>query len=117
MKRVDILSKIRENYEFVVEIGAGPAPYHRTNVIVDKYPFDNFERCANIQAVAPVIKADAVYLPFREKTIDLLFISQVVEHLPDPILFLKEAKRVAKDIYIETPSPVREVIFGWSFHR
>lgn len=117
MKRVEVLNKIRDDYEFVAEIGAGPAPYHGSNVIIDKYPFDNIERYANIHPIAPVIKADASSLPFLKKSVDLLFISQVIEHLPDPILFLKEAKRVARDIYMETPSIVREVIFGWSFHR
>lgn len=117
MKRVDVLNMIHSDYDFIVEIGAGPIPFYGTKVIIDKYPFENSERCANIKTVAPLIKADACSLPFLDKSIDLLFMSQVIEHLPDPILFLKEAKRTAKDIYIESPSSIREVLFGWSFHR
>lgn len=117
MKRIDVLGKISNEYKFVVEIGAGPTPFHATRLIVDKYPFDNYERSADMQAIAPVVKADAAALPFLDKSVDLLFMSQVIEHLPDPLRFLKEAKRVARDIYLESPSPVREVIFGWSFHK
>ncbi len=117
MKRVEVLNKIRNDYDLVVEIGAGPIPYYGSNVIIDKFPYDNAERCDNIKLIAPLIKADASSLPFVKKSVDLLFISQVIEHLADPLFFLKEAKRVAKDIYIESPSIIRETIFGWSFHR
>lgn len=117
MKRVEILNQIRNDYDFIVEIGAGPMPYHGSDLIIDKYPFDNTERCGDINKTAPLIKADACSLPFINGSVDLLFMSQVIEHLPDPILFLEEARRVARDIYIECPSIVRESIFGWSFHR
>jgi len=88
MKRVEVLNKIRNDYDFVFEIGVDSIPYHGSNIIIDKYPFNNVERSGNIHAIVPLIKADASLLPFAKSSVDLIFISQVVEHLPNPLLFL-----------------------------
>ncbi|NVN97280.1 methyltransferase domain-containing protein [Candidatus Nomurabacteria bacterium] len=117
MKHLEVLSQIQSDGLFTVEIGAGATPFAGSNLIIDKYPFDNLERAGNISTIAPLIKADAINLPFVDLSVDLLFLSQVIEHIEDPLLFLAEAKRTSKKIYLEWPSPTREVIFGWTFHR
>jgi ubiquinone/menaquinone biosynthesis C-methylase UbiE len=119
MKKQDILSQIPREYSsgFVLEIGAGPTPYAHTDVIVDKYPFDNFERSSDILQTALVVKGDATCLPLPDKSVDLLFLSHVIEHIDDPAAFLAEAQRVSRYIYLEWPSIIREVIYGWSFHK
>jgi SAM-dependent methyltransferase len=103
--------------DFVVEIGAGPAPFSHTKLILDKFPFENAERHGDIVRVAPIIKADAVKLPLADKACDVLFVSHVIEHIPDPARFIEEAKRCARYIYLEFPSALRELMYSWSFHR
>lgn len=63
-------------------------------------------------------------LPFPEKSFDIVLINYVLHHSGDPILLLKEAKRVAKDkivIYEDLPegflSKLRCKIHGVSFNK
>lgn len=44
----------------------------------------------------PHVWGDAIHLPFRSDTMDSLVLLEVLEHLPDPGLALKEAARVLK---------------------
>ncbi|MBI4590746.1 MAG: methyltransferase domain-containing protein [Candidatus Rokubacteria bacterium] len=118
MRRSTVLGRlpIRPS-DFVVEIGAGPAPFMYTKLILDKYPLDNIERYGDILNVAPIIKADAVKLPLADKACDVLFVSHVLEHLDEPGRFIAEAKRCARWIYLEFPTARRELMYAWSFHR
>jgi len=53
------------------------------------------------------IVADAHNLPFRDNTIDEIFAGQLIEHLKNPISFLKECRRVLKEggmVTIVTPN-------------
>lgn len=43
-----------------------------------------------------VINADAQYMPFKNNVFDTVFAGEVIEHIPDPYLFLQEVKRVLK---------------------
>jgi SAM-dependent methyltransferase len=118
MGRAEVLNSLPVGpSDFVVEIGAGPVPFHRTRLIVDKYPFDNLERHGDIVNLAPVIQADATKLPIADRGCDVLFVSHVIEHMPRPDLFIEEAKRCARDVYLEFPSLRRELMYAWSFHR
>ena len=47
-------------------------------------------------------------LPFEDGSVDFLFCRHTIEDLADPTHLLREIKRVAKQGYIETPSPVVE---------
>lgn len=64
-----------------------------TTVDMDKYEIPNF------------YQADATNLPFGDKTFDVACLNEVMEHMPDPVSALKEAKRVAKKrIVITVPN-------------
>jgi len=55
----------------------------------------------------PVLLSDAHRLPFRDRSFDLVIMSEVLEHLIDPCLALKEAGRVLEGegkIVIQTPN-------------
>jgi ubiquinone/menaquinone biosynthesis C-methylase UbiE len=43
-----------------------------------------------------LIKADAQYLPFTDNSFDLVYSHHLIEHLSNPILFIKECIRVSK---------------------
>jgi len=118
MRRSEVLDALPvPESAFVVEIGAGPTPFRRTQLIIDKYPFENTERHGDVLNVAPILKADAVKLPLADRSCDLLFVSHVLEHIDQPTAFLEEARRCATWVYLEFPSRVRELMYAWSFHR
>lgn len=45
---------------------------------------------------AGAIQADAMRLPFRDDTFDELYVSHLIEHLPDSLGFMSELYRVAR---------------------
>lgn len=103
--------------DFVVEVGAGHMPFHLSDLIVDKYPFENLERWDDIKNTAPVIKADAGKMPLGDGSCDVLFASHVIEHLDDPEAFVREVRRCSRHVYLEFPRYTRELMFAWSMHR
>ena len=77
----------------MVEVGGGHEPFHRSQLIFEKYPFDDIHRSQAIVYAAPVIIADAVRMPLPDKGCDLLFASHIIEHLPEPDQFLARCQR------------------------
>ena len=104
----------------VLEIGSGNRPRNRSNVLCDKFPIDNDERASHEDIVIdqrPFVVADGKALPFKDKSFDYVITSHILEHVDDPNRFIAELTRVAKAGYIETPSELGEMIFGWPFHK
>jgi predicted SAM-dependent methyltransferase len=117
-QREDILKSMQISpQDFVVEIGSGHNPFHATDLIIDKYPFDNVHRTGDMVYTAPVVKADAIKLPLPIKGCDVLFASHILEHLCKPDKFIEEVKRCSRRVYLEFPSMVRELMYAWSFHE
>ena len=118
MRRSDVLKKLAiATDDFVVEIGSGPAPFPGTKLILEKFPFENLERWGNVKRIAPMVQADALRIPLKDQSCDLLFVSHVLEHLDQPETFLNEAQRCARKIYLEFPTFYRELMYAWSFHK
>ncbi len=63
-----------------------------TVVDIDKYDIPNF------------VQADASKLPFTDKSYDTAVLSEILEHVDDPVKCMKEAKRVAKKVVITVPN-------------
>jgi len=66
------------------------------------------------------IQGDAHFLPFRENVFDTVIALDVIEHLEDPLRFLKECNRVLKRrgiIFIHTPNKwmteIRRCLTKW----
>ena len=57
----------------------------------------------NLSRVVDVRKFDGYSIPYRNKTFDLAIASHVLEHVEHERVFLYEAKRVAKYVFIEVP--------------
>lgn len=103
--------------DWVLEIGGGPMPFYRSDILADKFLDDDTERGGHLVVDRPVVICDAHYLPFSDHAFDYVFCSQLLEHLDDPIAFFGEIQRVGKKGYIETPNEIREKLFGWPFHK
>ncbi len=104
----------------VLEVGSGNRPRKRSDVLCDKYMESNYERSGGDNIVIdqrPFVAADALSLPFKDKSFDYVIASHILEHVSDPIKLAEELSRVAKAGYIETPSELGEHIFGWPFHK
>jgi len=50
------------------------------------------------------VKADAHHLPFKDKSFPGVVLGDVLEHVHHPIQVLREAKRVASNIYMTVPN-------------
>jgi len=113
IKRMNIKPK-----DLVLEVGSGNNPNPRSDILVDRYPFDNGQRAGGFRIVIdrPLVVADGYKLPFADKIFDYVICSHILEHMKDPMKFIAEIMRVGKAGYIEVPSDLSERIFGWNFH-
>jgi SAM-dependent methyltransferase len=61
-----------------------------------------------------MVRGDAHFLPFKEEIFDSIFAGEIIEHLIDPVKFLKECEKVLKTggiLIITTPNPYCLVLF------
>lgn len=49
-------------------------------------------------------QADAADLPFEDNTFDVAVVAEILEHVPDPVKALSEARRVARLVVFTTPN-------------
>jgi len=107
--------------ELVLDIGSGDNPCFRADVICDKYFFDNSQRSGKMKIqIYPHQKfviGDIQFLPFKDKSFDFVICKHLLEHLDNPGKGIEELMRVAKRGYIETPSSLMEILYGWQFHK
>lgn len=73
---------------------------------VDILSLDYIRKLAkNPDLVIPnFVQADAYALPFTDQSYDTAVLSEILEHLDDPVLALNEAQRVAKTILFCVPN-------------
>lgn len=103
----------------VLEIGPGHNPTYRANVIVEKHIDTNYHRCGDVKVYPhqTFIHASGEHLPFKDKEFDYVICNQVLEHVDNPEIFIKELMRVAHRGYIETPSLLGEFLFPKDSHK
>ncbi len=102
------MSNLNLEKPFVVDIGCGHKPYE-----------DLFGSCIykgidyTEEDSSPDIIADATDLPIQAKTADIVFSSQVIEHVPNPQSMVNECHRILKDGgYLILTGP-----FYWPLHE
>jgi|SRR5690606_2227363 len=110
--------KIKKN-EKVLDVGGGPNPHPRANVVIDKFVENDFHRkgTINIYKHQNFIEADGESLPFQDKEFDYVICNHVLEHVESPQDFLEELSRVGKRGYIETPSLIGEHLHPKESHK
>jgi SAM-dependent methyltransferase len=85
-----------------VEVGGGAlASYQLRAINIDRYPqMDTVYKRAELDLAGEMRKVDLVApghdLPLKDKTVDYVFASHVIEHIPDPLAALEEWRRVAR---------------------
>lgn len=82
----------------VLEVGGGQAPHPRSDVVVEKYVVDDFERPAGalLDLSKPMIVADGERLSFADGSFVYSIASHVLEHATDPVVFAGELRRVSR---------------------
>lgn len=109
---------IKKNFN-VLEIGGGNFPHPRANTVVDKFVDSNYHRSGNIKVYPhqKFIIADGENLPFDDHSFDYIICCHVLEHVDNPVSFLKEQMRVASMGYLETPSIIGECLMPKESHK
>lgn len=88
----------------ILEIGGNAGHVFRnTGLNVTLLDINEFEKCE-----FPQVVADAHALPFHDNSFDCCVLAEILEHVHNPILVLKEAVRVARRrVLVSVPDPQR----------
>jgi SAM-dependent methyltransferase len=118
MRAYDLASLSKD--ALVLEVASGADPLFRSDVLMDKYPIQSTKHRVDRQPIKtdgrPFVVGDVYDLPFRNRSFDVIVARHVLEHLSEPKRFIAEAQRVAKRVFIKTPSPFTELMHG-GFNR
>ena len=107
--------------EFVLDVGSGDNPCFRADIICDRYPVDSSQRSGQMKVqIYPhqkMVIGNIQSLPFKDKSFDFVICRHLLEHLENPGRSMEELMRVGRRGYIETPSALMEMLYGWYFHK
>lgn len=105
--------------DHVLEVGCGHDPNKRANVVCDKFVDINTHRSGDLKILPhqKFYQADGEDLPFEDNQFDYAICTHVLEHVDNPIAFMKEQTRVAKRGYLEIPSFVGEYLVPKASHK
>lgn len=103
----------------VLDIGSGNRPHPRADVLCDMFIEDGTHRQGKgiVKDERLMVQADICNLPFKDKAFGYAIASHVLEHIEDVQKATNELTRVAHSGYIETPSPLGELIFNRCEHK
>jgi SAM-dependent methyltransferase len=102
----------------VVDVGCGHNPFPRADIGLDRRNRATLEKIWKKVGVKPKPKLRTYSvdftktMPFKDKGIDFAYCRHTLEDMNDPFELVKELQRVAKAGYIETPSPIAELVRG-----
>ena len=101
-----------------LDVGCGNRPTGDVNV--DLYTNVTKQRIPHLpidtKKTENFVLADAQRLPFRSKAFREVYANAVIEHMPDPVAFLKEAIRVARE-KVTVITPHRYMRSGLALHQ
>ncbi len=108
-----------EKERFVLDAGAGHGPY-RSHFASARYEAADFERVPGKTYAGNHYICDLAAIPVEADRYDLVLLSQVLEHLPEPSRVLAELHRVLKPggrIWASTPLFYEEHDTPYDFFR
>lgn len=77
--------------QILIDIGAGSQEFRELTSRYNAYTLDFFQE-PGIDVLCDITKP----LPFKDRVIDIAFLSNVLEHTPEPKLLIAECKRILK---------------------
>ena len=96
----------------VLDIGSGPAPFHRATILCERYLEPTGHRRGDVKTGGlPLVVADIHDLPFRDAAFDFVYCAHVLEHVADPLQACREMMRVGRRGYLETPNFMKDTLF------
>lgn len=102
------LQGIQSQLPVVLDLGCGHKPYADLFRATRHFGMD----CGLVDS-SPDFVGDALCLPVKDQSVDLVFATQVIEHVPKPHLLLRECKRVLRPKgYLVLSGP-----FYWPLHE
>jgi len=101
--------------DIVLDIGSGNNPINRANILADFSPDDNFHRSGNLKEDKPVIICSVERIPVKQKMIDFVLCSHVLEHVNNPSIACNELQRIARRGYVETPAYGKDILIGTGY--
>lgn len=99
----------------ILDVGSGHEPLPQATILADRFLGGTKHRALPFQRdQRPVLQLDVHALPFANDSVDYLYCSHVLEHVDDPERACAELMRVGRAGYIETPTRMKDVLFGWA---
>jgi SAM-dependent methyltransferase len=91
----------------MLDVGCGNNPKGDVNcdLFLKETPHIMVKHKIDSKKMPNFVNCDATFLPFQDKSFDIVNASQVLEHMKNPILLLSEMKRVTKQtVTIDVPN-------------
>src|SRR5262245_32738028 len=99
----------------VLDIGSGGHPFPYATVLTDRFVDDTPRRHERLVITnMPFVVSDIHALPFRDKSLDFVYCSHVLQGVEDPLAACREIMRVGQRGYIETPTFGKDTLFAWA---
>jgi hypothetical protein len=101
----------------ILDVGSGAFPNAAADILVDLELSDSRHRHGlPLITDRPLAVALVEALPFGDATFTFAIASHIAEHVEDPAGLCEELSRVAQRGYIETPSPIADVLLHEDYH-
>lgn len=101
----------------ILDVGSGAFPNRAADFLFDGELTDDVHRHGEALVIdRPLVVGRAEQMPFRDQGVLFAIASHIAEHVEDPDSFCQELKRIARSGYIETPSPLADILMDESYH-
>ena len=87
----------------ILDVGCGNRPRGTVNIDLYLGPTEHTEEPIQLHKTPNLVHATAEALPFRDKSFDLVFSDNLLEHLSDPLAALREFLRVGRRVRAIVP--------------